>query len=45
VDVALAASVGFALVGVVLSLVFMPGRRPQLPPAAENVPGDERVAA
>jgi len=44
VDVALAASVGFALVGAVLSLVFMPRRGPQLPPAAENVPGDERVA-
>jgi len=45
VDVALAVSVGFALLGMVLSLVFMPGRAAQLPPAAEGVPGGERVAA
>ena len=45
VDVALGVSVGFALLGVLLSLIFMPGRTGQLPPAAENVPGGERVAA
>ncbi len=44
VDVALAVSVGIALLGAVLSLVFMPRRAPQLPPAPENVPGEERVA-
>ena len=45
VDIALAVSVGFALLGMVLSLVFMPGRADRLPPAAEDVTGDERVAA
>jgi MFS transporter, DHA2 family, multidrug resistance protein len=44
VDVALGVSVGFALLGLLLSLMFMPGRTGQLPPAAENVPEGERVA-
>ncbi len=44
-DVALAASVGFALLGLVLSLAFMPGRaRAQEPaPAGQGLPGCDRV--
>jgi Na+/melibiose symporter-like transporter len=45
VDVALAVSAGFALVGLVLSLLFLPGR-PQPPAEAEEeLPGGTRVAA
>jgi len=43
-DVALLVSVGFALAGLVLSLVFLPARA-QLPAEAEVEPGGERIAA
>jgi DHA2 family multidrug resistance protein-like MFS transporter len=45
VDVALVVSAGFALVGVVLSLVFLPGHAQPPAPAEEARPGGERIAA
>jgi len=45
VDVALAVSAGFALAGLVLSLVFLPGRPRPPAEAEEELPGGTRVAA
>jgi MFS transporter, DHA2 family, multidrug resistance protein len=44
-DVALAASAGFALLGVVLSVLFLPGRAGPPAAAGQEVPGGERIAA
>ncbi|MFZ0171653.1 MAG: MFS transporter [Acidimicrobiales bacterium] len=44
-DVALRVSVGFALVGLVLSLVFLPAHAHAPADADEEIPGGERVAA
>lgn len=45
IDVALAVSVGFALIGLVLSLVFLPARAQVPTEAGEGSPGGELVVA
>jgi len=45
IDAALLVSVGFALVGLVLTLVFLPARARPLAEAEEETPGRERLVA